>query len=61
MNYLALDPHLNRQRNEETLREVQTLRLKERLQANRRPRSGRSHAGNLTWRSALSLLRGVRL
>ncbi len=61
MNYLNLDPHLTRQRNEEMLREVQTLRLEERLRANRWSRSGRSDTNNSTWRSALSLLRGVGL
>jgi hypothetical protein len=60
VNYLDLDPHLIRLRNEEMLRKVQTLWLEERLRAkNRRPRSGRSHTRNLTWRGALALVRGV--
>ena len=61
VNYLNLDPHLIRQRNEEMLREVQTLRLEERLRANRWPHSGQPPTNNSTWRSALSLLRGVGL
>jgi hypothetical protein len=41
------------------LREVQSLRLEERLRANRKLHSGRSLTNNLTWRSAISLLRSV--
>jgi len=59
VNYLDLNPHLIQQRNEEMLRNVQELRLEERLRENPRARSGRSHTRNLTWRSALALLRGV--
>jgi hypothetical protein len=61
VNHLDLDPHLTRQRNEQMLHEVQTLRLEERLRANRRPRSRQSHTNSLTWRSALALLRRVGL
>jgi hypothetical protein len=57
MNHLDFDRHLIRQRNDELLREVQELRLEERLRANRKPHWGRSCANNLAWRSALSLLR----
>jgi hypothetical protein len=60
MNYLDFDRHLIRQRNDELLRQVQELRLGERLRANRRPRSGRSLANTLTWQGLFSLVRGPR-
>jgi hypothetical protein len=61
VNYLDFDRHLIRQRNEEMLQEVQTLRLEERLWANRRTRSERSRTNNLSWRRVLSLLSGAGL
>jgi hypothetical protein len=61
VNFLDVDRHLIRQRNEEMLREVRTLRLGERLRANRRSYSERSRTNNLTWRSVRSLLRGAGL
>jgi hypothetical protein len=61
VNYPDFDRHLISQRNEEMLREVQTLRLEERLWANRRPSSQRSRTNNVIWRSVLSLLRGAGL
>jgi hypothetical protein len=60
VNYLDFDRHLIRQRNDELLREVQELRLEERLRANYRPRSGQSCVNNLTWQGVLSLVRGAR-
>ena len=57
MNYLDVDRHMILQRNDELLREVQELRLENRLRAIRRPRSGRPLANNLLCRSLLSLLR----
>ena len=36
MNYMDFDPYLVHQRNEEILREVQSLRLEEQLRANER-------------------------
>ena len=41
MNYLDFDPYLTRQRNEEVLREVHSLRLEKQLQSNARPRGSR--------------------
>jgi hypothetical protein len=61
LNQLDFDRGLIGHRNDELSREVQQLRLEERLQANRRSRSGRLHTNNLTSRSALSLLRVVGL
>ena len=61
MNYLDFDRHPLRQRNEEMLREVQELRLGERLRANRGIRPERSRTNNLTWRTLLSLLDGAGL
>jgi hypothetical protein len=46
-----------RQRNDELLREVQTLRLERDLRAYRRQHSGRTLADTLICRSLLSLLR----
>ena len=60
MNYLDFDRHLIRQRNDELLREVQELRLGEKLRANRGPRSGRSRANNLTRQLVLSLVSVAR-
>jgi hypothetical protein len=60
VHYLDFDRHLIWQRNHELLREVQKLRLKERLQTNRGPRSGQSRANNLTCQGVLSLARGAR-
>jgi hypothetical protein len=39
MTYMDFDPNLIRQRNEQMLREVHSLRLEERLRANHEPRS----------------------
>ena len=60
MNYLDFDRELIGQHNEELLREVRAYRLGRQLSTNSsRPRSGRSHTLNLSWRSVLSLVRGV--
>ena len=64
MNYLDFDRELIGQHNEELLREVRAYRLGSQLPTNSsRPRSGRSHTLthtlNLSWRSVLSLVRGV--
>lgn len=61
MNHPALYPLLIRQRNEELLREVQEMRLEQRLRADRRLPSGQPRASNSIWRGALSLLRGAGL
>ena len=61
MNYLELDRHLVRQRNDELLREVRELRLEARLRAKDRARSGRFRVPGLAWRRALSMLRGADL
>ena len=51
----GFEPHLIRQRNEEMLREVHSLRLKEQLRTNREPRAARFVA--LARRGVLPLLR----
>jgi hypothetical protein len=61
MNYLELDRHLVRQRNDELLREVRELRLGARLRAKDGARSGRPRVPGLAWRRALSMLRGADL
>ena len=60
MNYLNFVRHLIRQRNDELLREVQELRLRERLRTNRGLRSEQSRANTLTWQGVLSLARRAR-
>ena len=64
VNYLDFDRELIRQHNGELLREARAQRLGRQLRTNSsRPRSGRSHTLthilNLSWRSVLSLVRGV--
>ena len=56
MNYMDFDPYLIRQRNEELLREVHSLRLKEQLRTNREPRGS-----SLARRGVLPLLRRMVL
>jgi hypothetical protein len=60
VNYLDFDRQLIRQRNDELLREVQELRLEERLRANHRPRSKRFRVNSLIRQIVLSLLSGAR-
>ncbi len=60
VNYLDFDRHLIRQCNDELLREVQELRLEERLRANHTPRSKRFRVNSLTWQIVLSLVSGAR-
>jgi hypothetical protein len=57
MNYLDFDRHMIRQRNDELLREVQSLRLERDLRAYRKQHSGRTLLDTLTCRGLLSLLR----
>jgi hypothetical protein len=60
MNYMDFDPYLLiRQRNDETLREVHSLRLEERLRANGAARGLR--LGALVQRGAQLLLRRAGL
>jgi hypothetical protein len=59
MNYMDFDPYLIRQRNQQMLREVHSLRLEEQLRANARPHASRLIA--LIQRSALLLVRGAGL
>lgn len=58
MNHMDFDRHMLR-RDEEIVREVREIRLKERLRANRPPSLGRSRFGSSAWRRVLSLLRGT--
>jgi len=60
VNYLDFDRQLIRQHNYEIRREVQKLRLEERLRRNRGPGSERFRSNKLTWRSVLSLVRRAR-
>ena len=60
MNHMEFDRHMSR-RDEEIMREVQKIRLKEKLRAGRPPRPGRSRFGASTWRRVLSLVRGTGL
>jgi hypothetical protein len=57
MNYMDFDPYLIRERNQQMLREVNSLRLEERLRDN--GGSSRSWFFALAGRSALPLLRGA--
>jgi hypothetical protein len=59
MNYMDFDPYLIRQRNANTLPEVQTMRLEKRLREERGP-SG-SRVGTFVRTATLPLLRGVGL
>jgi hypothetical protein len=59
MNHMNFDPYLTRQRNQEMLREVRSLRLEERLRKERGPRGLWFVA--LTRRGAEPLLRRVGL
>jgi hypothetical protein len=59
MNYMDFDPYLTRERNRQMLREVNSLRLEERLRDNGGSSGSRFLA--LARRSALLLLRGAGL
>jgi hypothetical protein len=59
MNYVDFDPYLIRQRNEQILQEVHSLRLEKRVQVNREPRGFRFVT--LALRGTLPLLRRVGL
>ncbi len=59
MNYMDFDPHLIRERNEQMHREVNSLRLQERLRKDRQSSGSRFSA--LARRGVMPLLRAVRL
>ena len=59
MNHMDFDPYLIRQRNEQKLREVHSLHLKERLREDRGPHGSRYVA--LAQRGVVPLLRRVGL
>jgi hypothetical protein len=58
-HYMDFDPHLIRERNEQMLREVNSLRLQERLRKNRQSSDSRFSA--VAKRGVMPLLRAARL
>ena len=61
MNYMDFQPHLIRERNEQVQREVDSLRLQERLREARGRGSSGSRFVALARKGALPLLRAARL
>ena len=59
MHYMDFDPYTIRERNEQMLREVNSLRLEERLRENRGSSGSRFVA--LTRKGVMPLLRAARL
>jgi hypothetical protein len=59
MNYMDFNPYLNQERNEQMLREVNSLRLQKRLRDDRGSSGSRFFA--LARGSAMPLLRGAGL
>ena len=58
-HYMDFDPYLIRERNEQMLREVNSLRLQERLRKNRQSSDSRFSA--VAKRGVMPLLRAARL